>query len=105
MNRPDSTFLNQRLDAIAEGLKEGVRREVQRDHAERRMVLRDFGEEGTENRTGDTHQRVDDAGFLGDLEHAQEQGEDADQAEGDFRGGLGEIEGGGGNRVRGVLCL
>ena len=30
MNRPDSTFLNQRLDAIAEGLKEGVRREVQR---------------------------------------------------------------------------
>ena len=30
MNRPDSTFLNQRLEAIAEGLKEGVRREVQR---------------------------------------------------------------------------
>lgn len=30
MNRPDSDFLDRRLDAIAEGLKEGVRREVQR---------------------------------------------------------------------------
>lgn len=30
MNQPDSAFLKQRLAAIAEGLKEGVRREVQR---------------------------------------------------------------------------
>jgi len=30
MNQPDSAFLKRRLEAIAEGLKEGVRREVQR---------------------------------------------------------------------------